>query len=211
MSLFLVHRGHLLPVSPRAEGVRDLPDLFHKALSLLIRLHPHSVSTSHQPHLLILPYLGVRILTYELGVTQAFRLQPALAGSLLTGGLSPAGFIDRSSLLTSLWDSFLQDSCSHFVHWSLQSTFLCCSFIQSCPTLWTTAHQVSLSITNSQSLIKLMSIETVASSNHLILCHLLLLPAISRIIRVFSNESALHISWPYIGTSNEYIPMNIQD
>ena len=57
---------------------------------------------------------------------------------------------------------------------------------------WTAAHQASLSITNSQSLLKLMSIESVIPSNHLILCHpLLLLPSIFPSIRVFSNESAL--------------------
>ena len=64
-------------------------------------------------------------------------------------------------------------------------------------TLWTAAHQASLSITNSQSLLKLMSIESVMPSNHLILCRtLLLLPSIFPSIRVFSNESALHIRWP---------------
>ena len=62
-------------------------------------------------------------------------------------------------------------------------------------TPWTTAHQASLSITDSQSLPKLMSVELVMPSNHLILCRpLLLLPSIS--IRVFSNESTLHIRWP---------------
>ena len=63
-------------------------------------------------------------------------------------------------------------------------------------TPWTTACQASLSITNSRSLLKLMSIELVMPSNHLILCHpLLLLPSIFPSIRVFSNESALHIRW----------------
>ena len=61
-------------------------------------------------------------------------------------------------------------------------------------TPWTAAHQTILSITNSQSLLKLMSIESVMPSNHLILCHRLLLPPlILRSIRVFSNESVLHI------------------
>ena len=64
------------------------------------------------------------------------------------------------------------------------------------PTLWTAAHQVSLSITNSQSLLKLMSIESVIRSNHFILCHPLLLPSIFPSLRVFSNESVLWISWP---------------
>ena len=60
-----------------------------------------------------------------------------------------------------------------------------------------TAHQASLSITNSWSLLKLMSMESVMSSNHLILCcPLLLLPSIFPSIGVFSNESALHIRWP---------------
>ena len=77
---------------------------------------------------------------------------------------------------------------------------------------WTAARQASLSITNSQSLFKLMSIESVMPSNHLILCHpLLLLPSIFPSIRVFSNESALCIRWPKyrsfsfcISPSNEY-------
>ena len=64
-------------------------------------------------------------------------------------------------------------------------------------TPWTTAHQSSLSITNSQSLPKLMSTESAMPSNHLILCRPLLLPpSIFPSIRVFSNESALHIRWP---------------
>ena len=64
-------------------------------------------------------------------------------------------------------------------------------------TPWTAACQASLTITNSWSLLKLMSIESVMLSNHLILCHLLpLLPSIFPRIRVFSNESALCIRWP---------------
>ena len=63
-------------------------------------------------------------------------------------------------------------------------------------TPWTAAHQASLSVTKSQSLLKLMSIELVMPSNHLILCHpLLLSPSIFPSIRVFSNESALHNRW----------------
>ena len=64
-------------------------------------------------------------------------------------------------------------------------------------TPWITARQASLSITNSRSSLKLMSIELVTPSSHLILCHpLLLLPPIPLIIRVFSNESTLHMRWP---------------
>ena len=71
------------------------------------------------------------------------------------------------------------------------------SYIRLFETPWTVARQSSLSITNSQRLLKLMSIESVMSSNHLILCcPLLLLPSIFPSIRVFSNESVLHIRWP---------------
>ena len=80
-------------------------------------------------------------------------------------------------------------------------------------TPWTAAHQASLSITDSRSLLTLMSIESVMPSNHLILCSpLLLLPSIFPSIRVFSNESGLHIRWPKywsfsfnISPSNEYL------
>ena len=86
------------------------------------------------------------------------------------------------------------------------------SCVQFVETPWTTARQASLSITNSQSLLKLMSIKSVMPSNHLILCHpLFLLPSIFPRIRVFSNKSALHIRWPKywsfsfnISPSNEY-------
>ena len=75
---------------------------------------------------------------------------------------------------------------------------------------WTTAHQAALSFIISQSSLKLMFIESVMPSNHLILCHpLLLLPSIFPNIRVFSNESALCIKWPKywsfnISPSSEY-------
>ena len=89
------------------------------------------------------------------------------------------------------------------------------SVTQSCPTLYDTmdcSRPASLSITNSRSLLKLMSIDSVMPSNHLILCYLILhLPLIFLIIRVFSNESVLHIRWPKywrfsfnISPSNEY-------
>ena len=86
------------------------------------------------------------------------------------------------------------------------------SCVQLFAALWTVAHQASLSVTNSWSLLKLMSIESVRPSNHLILCHpLLLLPSILPSIRVFSSESVIHIRWPKywsfslsISPSNEY-------
>ena len=84
--------------------------------------------------------------------------------------------------------------------------------VQLFATPWTAARQASLSITNSRSSLKLMSIESVMPSIHLILCHpLLLLPSIFPSIRVFSSDSALHIRWPKywsfsfnISPSNEY-------
>ena len=86
------------------------------------------------------------------------------------------------------------------------------SHVQFFVTPWTAAHQASLSITNSQSVLKLMSVESVMPSNHFILCcPLLLPPSIFPCIRVFSNESVLHIRWPKywsfsfsISPSNEY-------
>ena len=79
----------------------------------------------------------------------------------------------------------------------LSSVHFSCSVGSDSANLWTAAHWALLSITNSQSLLKLMSIESVMLSNHLILCHpLLLLPSIFPGIRVFSHESALRIRWP---------------
>ena len=78
---------------------------------------------------------------------------------------------------------------------------------------WTAAHQASLSITNSWSLLKLMSIKSVMPSNHLILCHPLLLPSIIPSISVFSNESVFPIRWPkyWSSASAPVLPINIQD
>ena len=91
------------------------------------------------------------------------------------------------------------------------------SVTQSClfATPWTAACQASLSITNSRSVLKLMSMQLVIPSNHLIFCHpLLLLPSIFPSIKVFSNESVLRIRWPKywnfsfsISPSNEYSGM----
>ena len=97
---------------------------------------------------------------------------------------------------------------SHFS--SIQSL----SGVQLFETSWTAACQASLSITNSQSLLKLMSIKSVMPSSHLILCHpLCLLPSIFPSIRVFSNESVLCIRWPkyWSSASVSVFPMNIQD
>jgi len=103
-------------------------------------------------------------------------------------------------------------------HWTTFQISYCklllysCSVMSNSATPWTAACQASLSFTMSQSLLKLMSIESMMPSNHLILCHpLLLLPSIFPGIRVFSNESILRIRWPKywnfnfrISPSNEY-------
>ena len=88
------------------------------------------------------------------------------------------------------------------------------SRVQVFVTPWTAAHQDSLSITNSRSLLNLMAFKSVMPSNHLILCHpLLLLPSIFPSIRVFSSESVLYIRCQNIGVSASasVLPMNIQD
>ena len=87
--------------------------------------------------------------------------------------------------------------CSVLVAWDTFSSVQSLSRVRLFASPGTAASQSSLSITNSQSLLKLMSIESVIPSNHLILCRpLLLLPSIFPSIRVFSTESALHIRWP---------------
>ena len=89
-----------------------------------------------------------------------------------------------------------------FLQYPLSSVkFLSC--VQLFATPWTAAHQASLSTTNFQSLLKLMSIESVMPSNHLILCSPLLFPpSIFPSIRVFSNETVLQIRWPKYGSFN---------
>ena len=104
--------------------------------------------------------------------------------------------------------------CYHIVDFSFQKPVQFSSVAQSYSTLrnpWTAAHQASLPITNSQSLLKLMSIESVIPSNHLILCcPLLFPPSIFPSIRVSSNVSVLHIRWPkYWSFSFSISPSNV--
>ena len=102
--------------------------------------------------------------------------------------------------------SFANIFCKSVIFSSVQSL----SYAQLFATPWTAARQTSLSITNSRSLLKLMSIELVMPSNHLILSHPLLhLPSIFPRIRVFFNESVLHIRWPnYWSFSFSISPFN---
>ena len=146
-------------------------------------------------------------------------------------GLSHMAFIMLSYVpsMPTFWRVFIVNEC-----WILSKTFsasiemilcflsfnlwicCCCLIAKSCPTLcnpWTAAYKASLSFTISWSLLKLMSIELVMLSNHLFLCHpLLLLPLVLPRFRVFSSESALLIRWPkYWNISfRSVLPMNIQ-
>ena len=113
-------------------------------------------------------------------------------------------YLNLVSLLALMCSSFAQGN-----QFSLVQSLSC---VQLFATPWTAARQASLSMTNSWSLLKLMSIELVMPSNHLILCHPLLVPpSIFPSIRVFSNGSVLHIRWPKdwsfsfsISPSNKY-------
>ena len=129
-----------------------------------------------------------------------------MPGSEIAGSYNKYMFL-RNSLFLTVWEpQGITREAYHSVQFS-------CSVGSNSATTWTAAHQAFLSITNSWSLLKLMSIESVMSSNHLILCSpLLLLPSIPPNIRVFSNESDLHMSWPmYLNFSFSIILMNIQD
>ena len=89
--------------------------------------------------------------------------------------------------------------------------FLSLSHVQLFATTWTATCQAPLSFTISRRLLKRMYIESVMSSNYLTLCcPFLLLPSISSSIRVFSNQSTLHIRWPKYGDSASVLPMSIQ-
>ena len=107
-----------------------------------------------------------------------------------------------------MWDIF------QTITWSVQFSSFQSLVVSHSVTPWTVARQASLSITNSRSLLKLMSIRSVMPSNYFILCHPLLFPpSIFPSIRVFSNESVLGIRWPSIGVSASAsgLQMSIQD
>ena len=109
--------------------------------------------------------------------------------------------ISQSSLEKEKWScrnqsSLLQTILQSYSHQDSSVQFTC-SVVSDSVIPWTAGHRASLSVTNSRSLLKLMSVKSVTPSNHLILCHpLLLLPSIFPSIRVFSNESVLCIRCP---------------
>ena len=113
------------------------------------------------------------------GIEPKSLMSPALAGGFFTSSVTWEALVIRILFTKYSFPTFL-----HSVH-SL-------SRVRLFATPWTVAHQASLSITNSRNFLKLMSIESVMPSNHLILCRpLLLLPSVFPSIRVFSNESVL--------------------
>ena len=126
-------------------------------------------------------------------------------------GYSPCGHKSQTWIIMHAKPNAkkLTQHCQSTIHQSVQFTH---SVVSDSGTPWTAARQASLSITNSLSLLKLVSIELVMPPNHLIFCcPLLLLPSIFPSITVFSNEPALHIRWPKywsfsfsISLSNEY-------
>ena len=123
-------------------------------------------------------------------------------------------FYSYPSLIKIFYQKLVYILPNIFPAWVQFSSIQSLSHVLLFATPWTTARQASLSIINTQSPPKPMSIESVMPSNHLILCHpLLLLTSIFPSIRVFSNESALHIRWPSIGVSasTSVLPMNTQD
>ena len=158
-----------------------------------MRSPPHPLSTPYHLHI-----------NFPTGNTKSYlkNLRQPLEVSVLHLYLTKLIFLKRKWKYISLLFLF------SYQFSSVQSL----SYVLLFATPWTAAGQAPLSIANSQSLLKLMSIESVMPSNHLILCHpLLLLPLIFPSVRVFSNESVLCITWPKywsfslsISPSNEY-------
>ena len=108
----------------------------------------------------------------------------------------------RLEISLLIWNTNINKNFIRQNEYSLFSSFQSLSRVWYFATPWTAARQASLSITNSQSPPKPISIVSVMPSNHLILCHpLLLLPSVFPSIRISSNESSLHIRWPNIVVS----------
>ena len=118
----------------------------------------------------------------------------------MTPYFSSVQSLSHVQLFGTPWTAARPPWMTNLLEWLTLTTFSSAQFTQSCPTLataWTPPCQASLLITNYQSLLKLMSNESVMPSNHLILCRPLLLPpSIFPSIRVFSSESVLRIRWP---------------
>ena len=134
--------------------------------------------------------------------------------SILNAGGSPGADLPRkpNESVGSIWRNtsiplFLKDYFPRFPLLSVQFSSL--SRVQLFATPWIAAHQASLSITNSRNSLRLTSIESVMPSSHLMLCRpLLLLPPIPPSIRVFSNESTLHMRWPKYWSFRRQVSFN---
>ena len=166
---------------------------------LMGSLHSHGIRRDSQP----LGHPGVNIPA----VPRAQSWDLAAVSTLLHNHKSRKGWIVNHTCPPPPHTHPYHVYTHTYTHTSVQSL----SRVRPFATPWTAACQASLSITNSQSLLKLMSIGSVMLSNHLIPCHPLLLLPIFPSIRVFSNESVLHIRWPKywslsfsINPSNEY-------
>ena len=177
----------------------------------------HSSYFKEQTHLITGWWFGAPCLKWREGTMSSSLLPFESANSKKRNQIFVL-FLSCLWLLNKAWARELSipgpaaSRASSVLHGVQFSSVQSLSRVQLFATPWTAAHQASLSIANSQSLLKLMSVELVMPSNHLILCRpLLFLPSIFPSIRVFSNESALHIRWPKywsfsfsISPSNEY-------
>ena len=129
------------------------------------------------------------------GILQARQLEGLPCSP--PGDLPDSGIEPKSLMSPALTAGFFTTSATWEAPYHIINTVQSLTPVQLSMTPWTAAHQAFLSITNSQSLLTLMSIKSVMPSNHLILCcPLLLPPSIFSSIRVFSNESLLPIKWP---------------
>ena len=166
----------------------------------LLDIHPHGGNIGS----------GRNISPSRLHIPISFLMAQAHPRSMFITSCSKTAFLpDYSYYIRTSQVTWLYSLATSIISFSSVQSL---SHVRLFATPWTAAHQASLSITNCQSLLKLMSIESVMLSNHLILCcPLLLLPSIFPNIRVFSNESVLRIRWPNylsftfsISLSNEY-------
>ena len=142
-------------------------------------------------------------------------MQRQLNGGDIVSWANEVGTTEYSWEIIETWPKYhiLYKNLGTVSKWTISSFQFSCSVMSVSLQPWTAAHQFSLSITNSPSLLKLMSIKLMMPSNHLILCHpFLLLPSVFPSIRVFFNESVLCIRWKSTVTSasSSVLPTNIQ-
>ena len=126
-------------------------------------------------------------------------MQRQLNGGDIVSWANEVGTTEYSWEIIETWPKYhiLYKNLGTVSKWTISSFQFSCSVMSVSLQPWTAAHQFSLSITNSLSLLKFMSIRLMMPSNNLILCHpFLLLPSVFPSIRVFSNESVLCIRWP---------------